>query len=122
MNTVTFTLPMMFGDHHVVAVHELLQPLPGIDHVYASSAFHIVEVTYDETETTDQEIHAVLVQSGYLDEIDVPTELAERSDDKKNGLFFRHTKTFPQTQNIISFAQDTPSPKRPLWPCPGLDK
>ena len=122
MKTVTFTLPMMFGDHHVVAVHELLRALPGINQVYASSAFHIVEVVYDETKTTEKEIHAALVKSGYLDEIDVPTELTDDGDEEKNGLFFRHTKTFPQTQNVISFAQDTPSPKRPLWPCPGIGK
>ena len=59
MKSTTFELPMMYGDHHVVAVRNLLEALPGIKEIYASSSFHIVEIQYDDKLLSEEEIKYV---------------------------------------------------------------
>ena len=47
MDTLTLEVKTMYGDHHVVEVRRILLGLPGVEDVYASSSFRVVEVTYD---------------------------------------------------------------------------
>lgn len=121
MNKVTLDLPAMYGDHHVIEVRRLLQELPGVDDVYASSGFQVVEVQYDEAKLSLEEINAVLDEAGYLGEIPVTVEQGA-VEDRENGdkPYFRHTVAYEQTGKSISFAQQVPFAGRPLWPCPGI--
>jgi len=121
--SVTFSLPlpMLYADHHVLEVRRLLLALPGVKAVYASSSFHIVEVDFEESELTKDEIQATLAQAGYLDELPVVVESSRTTAAEGGKQFFRHTAVFPQTDRIISFGQDVPDVERPLWPCPGID-
>lgn len=119
MNDADFALPMMYGDHHVLAVRQLLLALPGVRAVYASSSFHLVEVTFDETQITEAEIERALAEAGYLDELVFPTE-ASSTPQESGKPFFRHTAAFTQTGKSISFAQEVPDVSRALWPCPGI--
>ena len=121
MRTVIFTLPMMYGDHHVLAVHQLLHDLPGIHDVYASSNFHMVEIEYDEAEINEEKIEAALAESGYLEEMVIPAEIGTMTTQENSKPFFRHTAVFNQTGQTIGFGQDVPNVERPLWPCPGID-
>lgn len=119
MKNAGFDLPMMYGDHHVVAVRELVLALPGIQDVFASSSFHLIDITFDESQITEAEIESVLAEAGYLDELAFPTEAS--STPQENGKpFFRHTTAFSQTGSAIGFAQEVPEVSRPLWPCPGF--
>lgn len=121
MKNVTLPIPMMYGDHHVVAVHQLLRSLSGIEDVYASSSFQVVEIEYDESEISEEKIRVALADAGYLEEMAIPAEFASPAGE--NGKpFFRHTAVFAQTGNAISFGQDVPEMQRPLWPCPGISK
>ena len=52
MEKITVDLPTMYGDHHVTDVRRILLALPGVEDVYASSAFRLVEVTFDPTKTS----------------------------------------------------------------------
>ena len=122
MKTATFTLPMLYGDHHVLAVQQLLQPLPGIKDLYVSSSFQIVEIEYDESEITEDKIQAALAESGYLEEMAIPQEFGGSPTPENGRPFFRHTAVFAQTGSAISFGQDVPEVKRPLWPCPGMNQ
>ena len=122
MKTVTFTLPMMYADHHVTAVHNLLHDLPGIQDLYASSNFHILEIDYDESEITEEKMQTVLAEAGYSEEMTVPEEIGSRPAHENSKPFFRHTAVFTQTGNAISFGQNVPEVERPLWPCPGVDQ
>ncbi len=45
MKTISFDLPSLFGDHHVVEVRRLLLEIAGVEDVYASSAFQVVEIS-----------------------------------------------------------------------------
>jgi copper chaperone CopZ len=121
METKIFEAPALFGDHHVTEVRRILLDLTGVSEVYASSAFQIVEVTYDEKKINDLEIAVKLDEAGYLGEWTIPIELgsaAEQGDGQKP--FFRHTATYETTKQTVSFAQKVNYQGRPLWQCPGL--
>jgi copper chaperone CopZ len=121
VETVTIEIPTMYGDHHVLEVRKILQEIPGVQEIYASSCFGVVQVTYDPTLTNDLEIKLRLDNAGYLGEWTMPAEFA--SAEVKNAeqpKYFRHTEVFETTKNIVSFAQNVSYTGRPLWPCPGM--
>lgn len=122
METFSLHVPAMYGDHHVIAVRDLLLKLPGVSDVYASSSFHLVEVQYDPAKTAPQKIESTLEEAGYLGELPMPKETAIPATEKRNGqsAFFRHTTAYAQTGRTVSFAQALPNVGRPLWPCPGM--
>ena len=121
MKIKTFEVPALFGDHHVTEVRRILLEMEGVKDVYASSAFQIVEVTYNEKKINDQQIAAKLDEAGYLGELKVPVEMgvaAQQGDGSKP--FFRHTTTYETIKQNVSFAQRVNYQGRPLWPCPGI--
>lgn len=121
METITFELPIMFGDHHVQEVRRLLLDLPGVTEVYASSCFQIVEINYDENEINEKILEDTLEKSGYLGEFQVPVESGATAD-KQNGeaVYFRHTAVIEQAGPTVTFSQTAPYQGKPLWPCPNL--
>ena len=122
MTTISLPLPMLYADHHVLAVRQLLLALPGVSDVYASSGFQIVEVSFDESQLPQEKIETVLAEAGYLAELPVAVEFGSSPAFERGKPFFRHTAVFPQTDRTIAFAQDVPEVARPLWPCPGLNQ
>lgn len=126
MENLTLNVPSMYGDHHVVAVRNLLLALPGVMDVYASSAFQSVEILYDPVQATPDFLRMTLQQSGYTEEWKLPTETAVPATQRASSLqpgqpaFFRHTAAYAQTGQTVSFAQKIPYAGRPLWPCPGM--
>lgn len=121
METLAFKLPTMYGDHHVVEVRRILQEMPGVEDIYASSSFHIVEVTCDPAQVSKEQIEERLSQAGYFDELPVPTETGLPATDQNGGpKYFRHSAAFENTKSVISFTQSVNYAGRPLWPCPGI--
>ncbi|MDX1414643.1 MAG: heavy-metal-associated domain-containing protein [Candidatus Promineifilaceae bacterium] len=120
MPILTIELPNMFGDHHVIEVRRLLLELPGVEKVYASSSFQIVEITFDETQVELVTIEDTLDQAGYLGPIISPTESGKAATEEGNHTYFRHTAAFEQTGTAVGFTQLVPYAGRPLWPCPGM--
>lgn len=121
MEKLTLDVPAMYGDHHVLEVRRLLAALPGIADIYASSAFQIVEVTYDPQAVDAEQIRATLEKAGYLEPLPVPAESdspAYHSDDP--NVYFRHSAAYAQAGQTVSFAQRVSYSGRPLWPCPGM--
>ena len=53
METTTFDLNMMYGDHHVIEVRKLISAIPGVEEIYASSCFQVLEVSFDESKLTE---------------------------------------------------------------------
>lgn len=121
METIRLSLPAMYGDHHVVEVKRLLSEKPGVEDVYASSAFQLVEVEYDPDVIDAEALTTLLDEAGYLGEIGIPVEYGV-VDQEPNGdrSQFRHSIAYEQTGKTVSFARDVPFDGRPLWPCPGL--
>jgi copper chaperone CopZ len=121
VKTVTFQVPAMYGDHHVVEVRRILAAIPGVQDIYASSAFRVVQITYDESQTNDLDLQVKLDDAGYLGEWSILTESGQAVD-AAEGLspFMRHTTTYEQVQQTVSFSQTAGYQGRPLWPCPGM--
>jgi copper chaperone CopZ len=121
VNTLSLDLPTMYGDHHVTEVRRLLLELDGIDDVYASSGFQIVEIQYDEAKLDADKIKAALGEAGYLGDLQTTVEQGA-IEDRENGNkpFFRSSVAYEQTGRSVGFAQQVPFSGRPLWPCPGM--
>jgi copper chaperone CopZ len=121
VKTVTYELPNLYGDHHVVEVRRILLEIPGVEDVYASSAFRMVEVTYDPAVVNDLTIAMKLDDAGYLGEWTVPMEAGAATYlEDRSRSYFRHTSVFETTRQVVSFSQTVSSPGRPLWNCPGM--
>ena len=122
MLTKTFETPALYGDHHVAHVRQILLAVQGVVDVYASSAFQVVEVTYDPSKTNDLEIAMKMDEAGYLGEWTLPIEAGATAYHAEKGLkpYFRHTAAYQQTRLTVSFAQNVSYLGRPLWPCPGM--
>ena len=122
MQKVTYETPALYGDHHVIEVRRILLELQGVVEVYASSAFQIIEITYDPEKINDLEIAVKLDAAGYLGEWTVPFEAGVAAYHAADGLkpYFRHTAAYEQTRTLVTFAQNVSYLGRPLWPCPGM--
>jgi len=121
METLTLELLTMYADHHVLEVRRLLLELPGVEDVYASSGFRVIEVTYEPAKIAPEAIRSKLDEAGYLGELPVPVEAgAAVYVEKGDRSFFRRTTVYENTQKVVSFAQNVSYTGRPLWPCPGM--
>ena len=121
MEKKTFELPTMYADHHVVEVRRILLEMPGVEDVYASSAFQAVEITFDPEVLPEAQITGKLEEAGYLGELAIKAEAGVPAT-SKNGddVYFRHTEVYEQNKDTIGFAQNVSYAGRPLWPCPGI--
>lgn len=121
METVTIETGALYADHHVTEVRRILHQMPGVVEVYASSAFHTIQATYDPAQVDAARITAALEAAGYLQDLMMPAETGKPAyGNSQKDTFFRHTSAYAQTHMTISFAQNMPIAGRPLWPCPGM--
>ena len=121
METKTFEAPALYGDHHVSEVQRILKELPGVENVYASSAFQAIEVTFDESRISAEKIAASLEEAGYLGEVPILAETGVAAYGKEDGNSnFRHTAVYETVKMTVSFAQQVQHQGRALWPCPGI--
>lgn len=120
METKSFEAPALYGDHHVSEVQRILKELPGVEEVYASSAFQAIEVTFDESKVTADKIAARLEEAGYVGEIPMLAEAGVAVEKKEGDGVFRHTAVYETVKQTVSFAQHVQYQGRPMWPCPGL--
>jgi len=65
MEKVSLNLPLMYGDHHVLAVRDILGRLDGVEDVYATSAFKQVIVKFDATKVSQADMEKALADQGY---------------------------------------------------------
>jgi copper chaperone CopZ len=65
MENVLFDVPAMYADHHVIAVRQALLAMPGVEDVWASSAWQQVQVTYEPASVSPESIGQALEQAGY---------------------------------------------------------
>ncbi len=66
MEFKSFDAPALYGDHHVTEVRQILLALEGVSEVYASSAFHVIEVKFDPTKINAEQITAQLEEDDSL--------------------------------------------------------
>jgi copper chaperone CopZ len=82
MDKVTFNIPAMWADHHVLAVREALSQVEGVEEVVASSLYQDVLVGYDPAQASSETLAAALAAAGYDSAVapELPT-YPERKDD-----------------------------------------
>lgn len=120
METITVDLPTMYGDHHVAEVRRILLAMPGVEDVYASSAFHVVRARVDPAQVSEADLRAKLSEAGYLGEMLLDAEAWKTGTPKDTeDNPFRHTSAFEQVKHV-AFAQNVEHSGRGLWPCPGM--
>lgn len=120
MQKSTFDTPALFGDHHVTEVRRLLFACPGVKDVYASSAFQVVQVEFDEKKLTHDDLMRKLEEAGYLGALAVTAETGVAVQRSDSEGAFRHTATYETVKKTVSFQQKIPYSGRPLWNCPGM--
>ncbi|MBI3160137.1 MAG: heavy-metal-associated domain-containing protein [Chloroflexi bacterium] len=118
MKATVFAVPRMYADHHVLKVRRILDQIQGVSEIYASSAFHSLEVTFNPKKTSEQAIREALDAAGYLGDLPTVEEslLPESSAQTGRDGLFRHSTAYGQTRLDISFAQELPPVDRSLWP------
>ena len=122
MAVFTLELPAMYADHHVVEVRRILLGLDGVNEVYASSGFRAAEITYNSKKIKKDQIITQLEEVGYLGELPIPEETDVPANEANGkGSYFRHTESYTQTSNVVSFSQNIGQGGRALWPCPGME-
>ena len=121
METITIDLPNMYADHHVVDVRRILLAVPGVEDVYASSAFRVARVRIDPAKVTEADLCAQLDSAGYMGELPIATEAWKTgtpADVVDNP--FRHTSAIENVK-AMGFGQHVvEESNRALWPCPGM--
>jgi copper chaperone CopZ len=121
MEKLSIDLPTLYGDHHVTEVRRILLEIPGVEDVYASSAFHLVDVTYDPAKISPDALRSSLEEAGYSGDLPTPVELsAVAVEGNGSKAFYRHTAVYQTTRSTVSFQQRVKYEGRPLWPCPGM--
>ena len=121
MQKSTFDTPALFGDHHVTEVRRILLSSPGVKEVYASSAFQVVQVEFDEKKINHDDLLRKLEEAGYLGALAVLAETGVAPEQRlESDSAFRHTATYETVKKTVSFQQKVPYSGRPLWNCPGM--
>lgn len=65
MAQVEYNVPRMWADHHVPLARKALLSLPGVEDVYASSAWKTVKITFDTSKVTEDALKKALADAGY---------------------------------------------------------
>jgi copper chaperone CopZ len=102
MEKVTFSIPAMWADHHVLAVREALGQVAGIDDVLASAMYKDVLVKYDPSTVTPDTLSSTLAEAGY--EIAKTPELPaypERIDDTSDWFQFQERVTETDERDLV---------------------
>ncbi len=84
MDKVTLNVPGMYGDHHVLAVRDILGQLPGVENIFATSAFKQVVVTFDPAKAKPADFESALSAQGYMEETPWP-EVTDAIKAQKHG-------------------------------------
>lgn len=95
METFATEIPKLYGDHHVLAIQQLLADLDGIQDIQASAAAHRLTVVFDPERCSGEIIHKRLTAGGYpsLHDHPQPEENAGRKDPAWASLGVRMTQT-----------------------------
>ncbi len=60
-----YSLPSMYGDHHVTAVRKVLEGLEGVEEIVASASFQEVRLSYNPGKVSPSAIEGRLREAGY---------------------------------------------------------
>jgi len=116
MQKLQLEVPAMYGDHHVLAVRNIVLGMNGVEEVLASAAWRTIEVMYDPEKISPEQIERRLAEEGYTQPAQVPVL------DPETVRSRRYSSSLVEATRTFSFLESLPtiSDYRPLWPCPGM--
>lgn len=103
MEQVTFSIPAMWGDHHVLAVREALGTVSGVQEIVASSSYQDVLIRYDSAAVTPEALASTLINAGF--EIGEGPELPsypKRIEDSSDWFRFQDRITTTDMRDLIA--------------------
>lgn len=65
VETIVLEIPRMYGDHHAMAVRQMLGQTPGVKDIWVSAAFQKVQVKFDPDVIQSSQVIMRLVDAGY---------------------------------------------------------
>ena len=65
MERVTFSIPTLFADHHVLKLRQALLDVDGVQNVIASSMYRDVTIDFDAATTSAEALQQVVEGAGY---------------------------------------------------------
>ena len=82
MEKVTFNIPSMWADHHVLGVREALAQVEGVKEVVASAMYKDVLIKYEPGTVTPDALSSALAEAGYDISVSpqLPTHPERKSD------------------------------------------
>lgn len=94
MDKVSFSIPTMWADHHVLAVRSALGQVDGVSNVVASSLYKDVLVEYDPAIVAPDALASTLADAGFDvgKELELPTHPA-RIEDASDWFRFQQRVT-----------------------------
>jgi copper chaperone CopZ len=102
MQKVTFSIPAMWADHHVLAVRQALGQVDGVSEILASAMYKDVLVQYDEATTAPDAMVAALHQAGFeIAESPSLPSYPERIDDASDWFQFQERITETDERDLI---------------------
>lgn len=66
MQQLVLDVPLMYADHHVLRVRSLLQAIPGVAALDASSAFQRLTIHYNPAHVSAEALLSALREAGYV--------------------------------------------------------
>lgn len=101
MEEVTFSIPAMWADHHVLAVRETLGQVAGVEEVLTSAMYKDVLVKYDPATVTPKDLEKALAESGYeLDKAPDLSAFPARIDDSSAWFQFQERNTTTDMRDL----------------------
>jgi copper chaperone CopZ len=102
MEKVTFNIPALWADHHVLAVREALGNVNGVEEVLASAMYKDVLVKYDPATVTPDALAAALAQAGFeIAKVPAVPTHPERIDDTSDWFQFQERVTETDIRDLI---------------------
>jgi copper chaperone CopZ len=102
MDKVTFSIPAMWADHHVLDVRQALGQVGGVEEVLASAMYKDVLIKYDPTSATPEILADALAKAGFkvAEAPELPAH-PERTDDKSDWFQFQERVTETDMRDLI---------------------
>jgi copper chaperone CopZ len=102
MEKVTFNIPAMWADHHVLAVREAMGQVSGVKEVLASAMYKDVLIKYDPETVTPDALAAALAQAGYeIAKAPALPTYPERIEDTSDWFQFQERVTETDMRDLI---------------------
>jgi copper chaperone CopZ len=102
MEKVTFSVPSMWADHHVMVVRQTLGQVEGVEEVLASAMYKDVLIKYDPATVTPDALQGALTEAGYQTaQAPALPSYPERIDDTSDWFQFQERVTETDERDLI---------------------